>query len=148
MTTQTTTDYTTTIDLDRSPGDVSAAIADVGRWWLGDVSGQAERVGDEFTYRYRDLHDSTQRVTVFEQGRRIVWDVIDSELGFVDEPDPWTGTRIVFDLQPSGDGTRLTFTHEGLTPAKECYDACSAGWDHFVVGSLRRFVETGAGVPL
>ncbi|GAA4158193.1 hypothetical protein [Leifsonia shinshuensis] len=66
MTTQTATDYTTTIDLDRSPDDVTAAIADVGRWWLGDVTGAADRVGAEFTYRYRDLHDSTQRVTEFE----------------------------------------------------------------------------------
>ena len=142
------TDYTTTVEFAQSPDDVFAAIACVGDWWLGDVTGAADRVGAEFTYRYQDLHDSTQRVTEFDQGRRIVWDVTDSALSFVDEPDPWTGSRIVFDLQPSGDGTRLVFTHEGLTPEKECYDACSAGWDHFVVGSLRRFVESGVGVAM
>jgi hypothetical protein len=144
----TSTDYTATIEFDRSPDEIFAAIADVGQWWLGDVTGEADRVGAEFTYRYQDLHDSRQRVTEFVPGRRVVWDVVDSELSFVSEPDPWTGTRIVFDLEPSGEGTRLTFTHEGLTPEKECYDACSAGWDHFVIGSLQRFVEDGAGVPL
>ncbi|WP_158862072.1 SRPBCC family protein [Leifsonia sp. AG29] len=148
MTTAKAPDYTATIELGRSPDDVFAAIADVGDWWLGEVTGQADRVGAEFTYRYQDIHASTQRVTEFLPGRRIVWDVVDSDLSFVSEPDPWTGTRIVFDLQPSGGGTRLTFTHQGLTPAKECYGACSAGWDHFVIGSLRQFVEAGVGVPL
>jgi hypothetical protein len=142
------TDYTATIELDRSPNDVFAAIADVGHWWLGDVAGEADHVDAEFSYRYQDLHDSTQRVTVFEPGRRIVWDVLDSSLSFVAEPQPWTGSRIVFDLEPSNEGTRLTFTHKGLTPAKQCYDACSAGWDHFVLGSLRQFAENGVGVPM
>lgn len=141
-------DYTTTLEFDRGPDEVFAAIADVSRWWLGEVTGEADHVGAEFTYRYQDLHESRQRVSEFVPGRRAVWDVIDSDLSFVSEADPWTGTRVVFDLEPSNGGTRLTFTHEGLTPQKECYAACSAGWDHFVLASLRQLVLEGVGVPL
>jgi len=34
----------------------------VGDWWTGEIEGSAAAMGDEFTYRYADLHDSTQRV--------------------------------------------------------------------------------------
>ena len=51
----------------------------------------------------------------------------------------------MFELSPKGDGTELRFAHVGLTPACECYRACSGGWAYFIDGSLRRFIETGEG---
>lgn len=46
-----------------TPEEVTAAVSDVGQWWTGDVTGSASRVGDEFDYRYKDVHYSRQRVT-------------------------------------------------------------------------------------
>lgn len=59
----------------------------------------------------------------------------------------WVGTTIVFRLSPEGaDATRLAFEHVGLEPSLECHAMCIAAWDHFLA-SLRRFVETGRGMP-
>ena len=41
----------------------------------------------------------------------------------------------------------MTFVHPGLVPARECYDQCSAGWEHVAGRSLSEFIETGRGVP-
>ncbi|MDP9116623.1 MAG: hypothetical protein M3O28_05075 [Actinomycetota bacterium] len=62
-------------------------------------------------------------------------------------PAEWTGSEIVFDLVPAADGTELRFTHIGLVPDVECFDACTTGWHHYINGSLRRLITTGAGLP-
>ena len=79
-------DFTTTLLVDQSPDAVFAAIKDVRSWWEGDIEGSAEAVGDEFTYRYQDLHFSRQRVTEVVPGRRIVWRVVEATLTFLEDP--------------------------------------------------------------
>ncbi len=66
----------------------------------------------------------------------------DSELVFVEDRDEWTGTRVIFDITADGDATTLHFTHEGLLPAVECYDACSDGWSR-CMRSLEQLIVTG-----
>lgn len=139
-------DYTHTFVSPRPPAEVFAAVNDPRGWWDGEITGTTDRLGAEFTYRYGELHHSVQRVAELDPGRRVVWDVVSSWLGFVDEAEPWTGTQIVFDLLPTDDGTEVTLTHRGLVPLRECYDACSAGWEHVAGRSLRRFIETGRGI--
>jgi uncharacterized protein YndB with AHSA1/START domain len=59
----------------------------------------------------------------------------------------WVGTKPSFAVQPSDDGTcTIAFRHIGLHPALECFDQCSAGWNHFMP-SLHQFLETGVGRP-
>ena len=139
--------YSTSYAVDRAPEEVYRAILDVPAWWTGEVEGTTDAVGAEFSYRHPPQHYSRQRVTELEVGRRVVWHVVDSELPFVSDPAEWTGSQIVFDLTPVPDGTVLHFTHLGLVPDVECYDACSAGWLHYVTGSLRSLITTGAGLP-
>jgi len=140
-------DYTATIVVSKPPIDVFAAINDPRGWWDGEITGTTDQVDAEFTYRYGEHHLSVQRVAELVPGERVVWEVVSSHLGFVDEHEPWTGTQITFDLEPAGDGTKLTLVHHGLVPALECYDACSRGWEHAAGRSLREFIETGHGVP-
>ncbi|OJV83007.1 MAG: hypothetical protein BGO37_13685 [Cellulomonas sp. 73-92] len=140
-------DFTTTFVVSKPPADVVAAISDPRGWWDGEITGTADRPDAEFTYRYADMHTSVQRVAEIVPGERVVWDVTSSRLSFVDEPEPWTGTRIAFDVAPDGDGSRVTLVHHGLVPERECYDQCSAGWEHVAGRSLREFIETGQGVP-
>ena len=47
-------------------------------------------------------------------------------------------------LEKEGE-TRLTFTHEGLTPDVECYKACKPGWTHWITRSLFSYLTTGKG---
>jgi hypothetical protein len=40
---------------------------------------------------------------------------------------------MIFELFDDGTTTTLRFTHEGLTPEKECYDRITKGWE-IVIG--------------
>ena len=73
-------------------------------WWSGDIDGPTDRLGGEFTYRYEDMHRSTQRITELEPGRKIVWQVIDAELSFIADKAEWTGTSIIFDIARPASG--------------------------------------------
>lgn len=139
--------YSTSYTVEQSPEQVFAAILNVAAWWTGEVEGSADEVGAEFSYRHPPQHYSLQRVTELEPERRVAWRVTDSQLSFVSEPSEWTGSEIVFDLVPVAGGTELRFTHVGLVPDVECYGACSAGWLHYVNGSLHSLITTGAGLP-
>src|SRR5262249_1889539 len=89
---------TTTLTVDRSPEAVFAAINDGRGWWSGEIEGPTDVLGGEFSYRYRDMHYSKQRVVELTPGKRVVWQIVDSRLTFVDDQDEWNGTRVVFDL--------------------------------------------------
>ena len=139
--------YTTAFTVDRNPEEVFAAIGNVRAWWSGEIDGETDRLGGEFRYRYRDFHDSTQKITEWVPGSRIVWHVTDAHLSFVDNTGEWKGTDIVFDLTGVDDGTEVRFTHIGLVPQGECYDACSDGWSRFINGNLRGYITTGEVQP-
>lgn len=139
------TSFSTSFSVDQSPEEVFRAIADVPGWWTGDVEGSADQVGDEFVYRYADLHFSRQQVTELVPGRSVVWRVLDAKLSFTEDPAEWTGTEIVFHIERQDGRTVLTFAHKGLVPAVECYDQCSSAWGFFVNGSLKRRITTGEG---
>lgn len=140
-------DFSIAFTVARPAADVFAAVNDVRSWWSGDIDGDTADVGDEFRYRYQELHDSTQRITESIPGRRIVWHVVDARLTFVASQREWKGSDIVFDLTEHDGATEVRFTHVGLTPDWECYDACSDGWSRFVGGNLRQFILTGAVQP-
>ena len=139
-------DMTFRFTVDQSPEQVFAAIADVRGWWPGKFTGDIDRLGAEFTYRYQDMHKSTQKVTEWAPGKRVVWKVTDSWLSFVEHKDEWTGTEMVFEIAKKGGKTELTFTHVGLGPKAECYEACTEGWGFCIEKSLYTLITTGKGV--
>jgi len=140
-------DFTTTISVDQSPDEAFAAINNVRAWWSGEVEGETDKLGTEFSYRYQDMHRSTQKVTEFIPGRKIVWHVLDSRLSFVKNKSAWTDTDIVFEISEKDGKTQVRFTHLGLVPQNECFGACSSGWSALVNGNLRKLIATGARQP-
>jgi hypothetical protein len=139
--------FTTTITVDRTPEEAFAAINDVRGWWSGEIEGNTERLGDEFTYRYEDLHLSTQRITESVPGKRIAWEVLDGYLNFVKDKTEWQGTVITFDISRNGEQTDIRFTHQGLIPEFECFDNCSNAWGFYINSSLRGLITAGKGEP-
>jgi hypothetical protein len=139
--------YTTTFRVKRTPDEVYRAINDVRAWWSGRIDGDADELGAEFRYRYGDRHDSRQKVTGLVPGRRVVWSVTDGHLAFVKRKGEWKGTEVVFDIARKGGETEVRFTHVGLSPACECYETCSGGWNAIIQGNLRRWIATGEAQP-
>jgi uncharacterized protein YndB with AHSA1/START domain len=139
--------FSTTFTVDQSPDDVFAAITNVRGWWSGEITGDTDRLGAEFSYRYEDIHRSTQKITELVPGKRVAWHVTDAYLSFVSDTREWVGTDIVFDIAAKDNQTELRFTHVGLVPEVECYDQCSPAWSSYIAGSLHELITTGQGRP-
>ncbi len=140
-------DFTISFTVDQAPDAVFAAINDVRAWWSGSLDGETGVPGATFSYRYEDVHVSTQTVSELVPVRRVVWHVDDARLSFTSEPDEWVGTDITFEILPLDAATEVRFTHVGLTPRKECYEKCSGAWTFYVSNSLRSLITTGVGSP-
>lgn len=139
--------FTTLFSVPRNPTEVLDAITNVGGWWSEVVEGATEKPGDEFTYRYRDMHRCRIRVTEVVPQKKIVWHVVDNYFSFIEDRTEWKGTKIIFEIMEKGDETEVRFTHEGLVPDYECYGVCSNAWGTYINGSLRRLIMTGKGSP-
>ena len=139
--------FTASFTVDRTPEEAFEAITDVRGWWSGEIDGRTDVLGEEFTYRYQDVHYSRQRITELAPGRTVVWHVEEGFLDFVDDKTEWTGTDIRFDLSPKEGGTEVRFTHVGLDPDAQCFDGCSSAWSFYINGSLRSLITTGQGEP-
>lgn len=140
-------DFTTTILVDQSPKEVFNAINNVRGWWSGEIDGDTDKPGAEFTYSVPDVHRSKQKITEFIPGKKVVWHVTDATLSFVKDKSEWIGTDIVFEIAEKGDKTEVRFTHLGLVPAFECYKDCSNAWGLLINGNLCNLVNTGKVQP-
>jgi hypothetical protein len=138
-----TGNYTTSFTVKESAEEVFEAIKNVRGWWSGEIDGQTDTLGAEFSYRYQDLHRSTQRITELVPGRKVVWHVLDSRINFVKDQREWEGTDVVFEITRKGDATELRFTHVGLAPAIECYGKCAGAWSFYINESLRSLITRG-----
>jgi hypothetical protein len=137
--------FQSTITVPQSPDEVFAAIINPQNWWTGEIVGSADQVGDEFSYRYGDVHYTKQKITELVPGKKVTWQVVDSHLLGPDDPSEWTGTEIIFDITAKDGQTELRFSHLGLVPEFECFDSCSNAWGFYINGSLRRLITTGEG---
>lgn len=140
-------DFTTSFEVDQTPEEVFDAINNVRAWWSGEIDGSTDKLGEVFTYRYKDLHRTTQKITELVPGKRVVWHVTEAQLNFVEDKNEWNGTDVVFDIIPKGDKTEVRFTHVGLVPAFECYGGCSGAWGYYINDSLRNLITSGKGQP-
>ena len=140
-----TKSYSTAFTVDKSPEQVFEAVNNVRGWWTGEIRGKSANLGDEFTFRYEDLHKSKQRLVEVIPNKRVAWLVVDANLSFAKNKTEWSGTKVVFDILPKGKKTELRFTHEGLLPECECFGACSEGWDFYVNTSLKQLITKGTG---
>lgn len=139
--------FTTAFTVDQSPEDVFRAINDVRGWWSGEIDGETDKLGAEFTYRVPGMHRSKQKITELIPDKKVVWQVLEGELGLVKDKNEWEGTKIIFDIARKGPQTEVRFTHAGLLPTFECYGSCSNAWGLLVNGNLQRRITTGKAQP-
>jgi hypothetical protein len=139
--------FATSLAVDQSPAEVFAAINNVRGWWSEEIDGSTDKLGAEFTYRYKDAHHCRMQITEFVPAQKVVWHVLDNYFSFTENKSEWKGTKVVFEISRQGDQTELCFTHHGLVPEYECFNVCSNAWGSYIRGSLRSLITTGKGQP-
>jgi hypothetical protein len=140
-------DFTTTFLVNESPEEVFKAVCNVRGWWQGlyseEINGMTENTNDEFTFRAGDgAHFSKQKLIEVIPAEKVVWLVTQSELSFLKKKQEWDGTKIIFDISRKGNQTQLRFTHQGLLPEIECYDACSTAWTSYLKEKLLPLIKS------
>jgi uncharacterized protein YndB with AHSA1/START domain len=132
-----TQNFSYTFTISKSPEEVFNILIDPKKWWIGlhneIITGNSEKLNDEFTFSAGNgAHNSVQKLVELIPNKKISWEVVDSNLTFLKVPNEWTGTKINFDISTEGNQTKVTFTHNGLTPQFECYEGCSNAWSQYL----------------
>ncbi|HEX9503316.1 MAG TPA: SRPBCC domain-containing protein [Patescibacteria group bacterium] len=143
----TTSDFTTTLLVDQTPKEAFNAINDVRGWWSEEIEGSTDKLNDEFTYHYEDVHYCQLKVIEVIPNKKVVWLVKYNHFNFTKDKSEWTGTKIIFEISEKDKKTRVRFTHLGLVPAYECFNICSNAWSQYIQQSLFSLITTGKGRP-
>ncbi|MES2108284.1 MAG: SRPBCC domain-containing protein [Bacteroidota bacterium] len=141
--------FTTTIFVEQTPADAYNTILNVREWWSGlyeeSFEGSSEKLGDEFSFRAGGgAHYTKQKLVELVPDKKIVWLVTEANLSFVDTTDEWEGTKISFEISEEDGKTKIVFTHIGLVPTFECYDACSTAWAQYMEERLTDAISAAA----
>jgi hypothetical protein len=142
-----TADFTTTIVVDQTPEKVFNAVINPREWWSEEIEGSTEKLNDEFTHHYKDVHISKMKLREVIPNKKIVWLVMDNYFQFTKDKSEWTGNKIIFEISEKDNKTQLQFTQLGLVPEYECYDICQNAWSNYINNSLRSLISTGKGQP-
>jgi hypothetical protein len=140
-------DYGISITVDAPPAEVFRSINNVTKWWTENLEGSSQKLNDEFTVRFGDVHFSRQRLVEVVPAKKVVWLVTESKLNFVKDKQEWNNTQISFEIVEKDGRTQVRFTHIGLIPEVECYDGCTSAWRQYIKGSLFKLITEGRGVP-
>ena len=142
-----TQDFTTTVQVDQKPQQVFDAINNVRGWWSEEIESDTHKLNDEFTYHYKDVHICRMKLTEVVPNKKVVWHVLSNYFNFTKDKSEWTGTKVIFEISGNNGKTLLHFTHKGLTPEYECYNACYDGWTNYIKKSLYNLITKGKGQP-
>ena len=142
-----TSDFTTTLLVDQSPKEVFRAVTNVRGWWSEEIEGGTEKLNDEFTYHFEDIHLCKMRLIEVVPDKKVVWLVLDNYFKFTKDKSEWKGTKVIFEISQKEDKTQLRMTHQGLVPAYECFEICRDAWTSYIQNSLRSLIVNGKGQP-
>lgn len=142
-----TKNFTITLQTTQSPQKVFKAIQDVRTWWSGyyseTITGNTKKLNDEFSFQAGDgAHSTKHKLIEVIPDEKIVWLTTFCNLNFIEKKDEWLGTKIIFDITKKGNQTQLTFTHEGLNPQVECYNACAPAWTQYLENKLLPLINS------
>lgn len=139
--------FTTAITVEKTPQEVFNAINNVRGWWSEVIEGPTAQLNDIFDYHYLDVHRCKIKIIESVPAKKVVWKVLDNYFSFTDDKQEWINTTIHFDIEETNGKAVLHFTHRGLTPEYECYNACINGWNMYINQSLYKLVTEGKGQP-
>jgi hypothetical protein len=142
-----TADFTTTILVDQNSKQAFDAINNVRGWWSEEIEGSTDKLNEEFTYHFEDIHRCRIKLIEFVPAKKVVWLVMDNYFKFTKDKTEWTGTKIIFEISSKDQKTEIRFTHQGLVPEYECYEICQNAWTQYIQQSLYNLITKGKGQP-
>src|SRR5450432_4624752 len=98
--------FTTALLVDQTREEVFNAINNVRRWWSAEIEGGTEKLNDEFTYHYEDVHRCKMKLIEVIPGKKVVWLVTDNYFNFTKDKTEWKGTKISFDITKKDNETQ------------------------------------------
>ena len=130
-------DFTFQFLSSKSAKEIFPMLLDVKSWWKGfyggNIQGESDEVGDDVTFFAGDgVHISKQKLIEKRPNKKLAWQVIESNLSFLNDKKEWDDTIISFSLEDVEKGTKVKFTHQGLMPEIECYEDCSLAWTNYL----------------
>ncbi|HVV55441.1 MAG TPA: SRPBCC domain-containing protein [Mucilaginibacter sp.] len=128
-----------------SPEEAFDKISKVSQWWISNCEGRAEKPGDVFTVSLGTTW-VTFKIAEVVPDSKVVWEITDCFLPWLNDKTEWTGSRITWDVTPVEGGVEISFTHD-LGPEMECFDQCEKAWTAYIKESLFNFIKEGKGMP-
>jgi uncharacterized protein YndB with AHSA1/START domain len=136
------------VTINADPSLVYEALTEqkhIALWWTKDniLEPKAGSIGK---FEFKEFNDWADiLVEKLEPNKLVQWKVTGGKMM---QTDDWRGTTIIFKLSNNEKGgTDINFMHEDFKSETECYKKCVEGWHHFIVVSLKSYLETGKGVP-
>jgi uncharacterized protein YndB with AHSA1/START domain len=116
-----------------------ATTEGLAQWWTQRVEGDSVAGGTVRFYFGGDEPGAVMRVSELIPAQRVSWDCVAGA-------EEWIGTRLTFDLKPTGADTAVLFTHAGWREPVEFMYHCSTKWANFLQ-SLKAGLEDAAFAP-
>jgi len=134
------------ITVNASPEEAMKKISRIDLWWVKDIEGKTENLNDEFHVPMGTTSVDFQ-ITELVPNKKVVWKVTNSYIPWLKDKSEWNATEVVFEISEKGPATQIDFTHVGLVPGIECYEACEKGWNGHITVSLVKLINEGEGNP-
>ncbi len=139
-------DFTYNMAVNASAKETMKKISQVTLWWAKNFKGKAVKPNDEFSVHFGDTFVNF-KISEFIPDKKIVWQVTDCNLHWIDDKKEWNNTEVIWNLKEGSGKTRIEFIHKGLTPESECYESCKPGWTGHLKNSLVNLIHEGKGAP-
>ncbi|MEE9438028.1 MAG: SRPBCC domain-containing protein [Saprospiraceae bacterium] len=124
-----------------------AITVEIDKWWTV-YSNKTKKTGDKLSVKFGENTFKTMKLTKVILNQVIHWKVEQANIDIkgLSRKNEWVGTTIKWEIEKNKNGSKINFTHQGLIPEFECYNACEGGWDYFL-NSLADFLNKGKGTP-
>ena len=140
-------DYNCSITANISAKEAVGGISRVSEWWVVNTEGHSQKLNDVFKVSFGKPSFVTFKLIEVVPDKKVVWLVTECNLDFLKDKTEWTGTKVIWEISPENNSTKIKMTHVGIVPEVECYDSCVKGWDHYVKESLFKLLTEGKGLP-